>query len=49
VPIAPAGVEVYNPAFDVTPGHYISAIITEAGIAEFPYESSLERLFLSFP
>jgi len=44
--IAPAGVDVYNPAFDVTPGHYIKAIITEAGIAEFPYESSLEKLFL---
>jgi len=44
VRIAPAGVKVYNPAFDVTPGHYIQAIITEAGIAEFPYESSLEKL-----
>jgi methylthioribose-1-phosphate isomerase len=37
-------VNVYNPAFDVTPGHYISAIITEAGIAEQPYESSLKEL-----
>lgn len=45
VRIAPEGVEVYNPAFDVTPGHYIRAIITEAGIAEFPYEFSLEKLF----
>jgi len=44
--IAPAGVDVYNPAFDVTPGHYIKAIITETGIAEFPYESSLEKLFI---
>ncbi|OPY90836.1 MAG: Methylthioribose-1-phosphate isomerase [Syntrophus sp. PtaU1.Bin208] len=44
VRIAPAGVDVYNPAFDVTPGRYISAIITEAGIARFPYESSLEKL-----
>jgi len=44
--IAPAGVEVYNPAFDVTPAPYIRAIITEAGIAEFPYESSLAELVL---
>ncbi len=45
VRIAPVGVDVYNPAFDITPGRYISAIITEAGIAQFPYESSLEKLF----
>jgi len=45
VRIAPAGVEVYNPAFDVTTGRYIHAIISEAGIACAPYESSLEKLF----
>ncbi|OPY15052.1 MAG: Methylthioribose-1-phosphate isomerase [Syntrophus sp. PtaB.Bin001] len=45
--IAPAGVNVYNPAFDVTPCSYISAIITEAGIAEQPYESSLKEFLLS--
>ncbi len=31
-PIAPAGVEVLNPAFDITPADYITAIITERGI-----------------
>ncbi|MDY0187885.1 MAG: S-methyl-5-thioribose-1-phosphate isomerase [Syntrophus sp. (in: bacteria)] len=46
VRIAPVGVGVYNPAFDVTPGGYIEAIISEAGVARFPYESSLEKLFL---
>jgi methylthioribose-1-phosphate isomerase len=49
VRIAPAGVEVYNPAFDVTPGRYIHAIISEAGIAQAPYESSLEKLFCEKP
>ena len=35
--IAPLGVKVYNPAFDVTPASYISAIITEKGIVQPPY------------
>ncbi|MDY7019215.1 MAG: S-methyl-5-thioribose-1-phosphate isomerase [Chloroflexota bacterium] len=38
IPIAPRGVKVANPAFDVTPHYYISAIITEEGIIEEPYE-----------
>ncbi len=42
---APAGIGVYNPAFDVTPHRYIAAIITEAGIAVAPYDESLRRLF----
>ena len=37
-------IEVCNPAFDVTPAKYISAIITEAGIARPPYEKSLALL-----
>jgi methylthioribose-1-phosphate isomerase len=37
-------IKVQNPAFDVTPAKYISAIITEAGIARAPFEKSLERL-----
>jgi methylthioribose-1-phosphate isomerase len=37
-------VEVSNPAFDITPARYISAIITEGGIARPPYEKSLEEL-----
>ena len=44
VAIAPAGVGVWNPAFDVTPNRYISAIITERGIATPPYLESLHRL-----
>ena len=35
--IAPEGVEVANPAFDVTPHGYITAIITENGIIREPY------------
>ena len=38
---APEGVKVYSPAFDVTPAHLITAIITEKGIAQPPYEESL--------
>lgn len=43
-PIAPAGVQVYNPAFDVTPAAWITGIITEKGVAFPPYEESLARL-----
>jgi methylthioribose-1-phosphate isomerase len=42
--ITPDGVDVGNPAFDVTPARYITAIITEKGIAYPPYEESLARL-----
>jgi methylthioribose-1-phosphate isomerase len=42
--IAPAGVKVENPAFDVTPAKYITAIITERGVAKAPFEESLHRL-----
>ena len=44
VPIAPVGVQVANPAFDVTPHRYVRAIITEAGIARPPYKESLRLL-----
>lgn len=44
-PIAPEGVEVANPAFDVTPHRYVSAIITDAGVAREPYDTSLKALF----
>ncbi len=43
--IAPPGVQVANPAFDVTPYKYISAIVTERGIAHAPFERSLPALF----
>ncbi len=45
--IAPDGVRVENPAFDVTPARYVGAIITERGIAKAPYEESLKRLAAS--
>ena len=42
--IAPTGVAVRNPAFDVTPAKYIAAIITERGVARAPYQESLAEL-----
>src|SRR6267143_3881274 len=42
--MVPDGVEIENPAFDVTPANYVAAIITERGIAQAPYEESLRRL-----
>jgi methylthioribose-1-phosphate isomerase len=42
--IAPDGVKVENPAFDVTPSKYIAAIITERGVAKAPYAEALKRL-----
>jgi methylthioribose-1-phosphate isomerase len=42
--VAPADTPVQNPAFDVTPSRYITAIITEKGVARAPYEESLRRL-----
>jgi len=44
VRIAPQGVAVANPAFDVTPHRYISAIITESGIVRQPYIEGLREL-----
>lgn len=41
--MAPQGVKVYNPAFDVTPAHLITAIITEAGILRAPYQDSVVK------
>jgi methylthioribose-1-phosphate isomerase len=42
--MTPDGVEIENPAFDVTPAKYVAAIITERGIARAPYEQSLAQL-----
>lgn len=44
VQTAPDGTKVYNPAFDVTPAKYISAIITEQGILKKPYLQSIRSL-----
>ena len=41
---APNGVKVANPAFDVTPSRYITAIITEAGVFRDPYVESMSKL-----
>jgi methylthioribose-1-phosphate isomerase len=43
-PVAPPGAAAANPAFDVTPARYITAIITENGVARAPYEESLRQL-----
>ncbi len=42
--MVPDGVQVENPAFDVTPAKYVAAIITERGIARAPYTESLREL-----
>lgn len=44
-PMAPEGVKVYNPAFDVTDHALIAGIITEYGIASAPYERSFREIF----
>jgi methylthioribose-1-phosphate isomerase len=44
--LAPEGVSVRNPAFDVTPHRYVTAIVCERGIARPPYTESLARLAL---
>jgi methylthioribose-1-phosphate isomerase len=43
VPIAPEGVPVYNPAFDVTPHRYITGIVTEKGIVYPPFKMNLRK------
>jgi len=42
--ITPDGVQVRNPAFDVTPARYVTAIVTERGIARPPYTAALAAL-----
>lgn len=44
-PVTPDNVKCYNPAFDVTDAELITAIITEKGIARYPYTESLAGLF----
>ena len=44
-PMAPAGVKVFNPAFDVTEHELITAIVTERGIVRPPYEESLRGIY----
>ncbi|MBI4462029.1 MAG: S-methyl-5-thioribose-1-phosphate isomerase [Acidobacteria bacterium] len=49
VRIAPENVPAAHPAFDVTPARYITAIITERGVARPPFEDSLARLAQAAP
>ncbi|MDC0202175.1 S-methyl-5-thioribose-1-phosphate isomerase [Candidatus Nitrosopelagicus sp.] len=42
---APDGIDVINPAFDMTPPELIDGIITEKGIAKAPFEESIKKLF----
>src|SRR2546429_2302711 len=42
--VTPEGVEIENPAFDVTPARFVTAIITERGIVRAPYEEGLRKL-----
>jgi methylthioribose-1-phosphate isomerase len=44
VPVAPEGIAVENPAFDITPARYVTAIITERGVARAPFNESLAKL-----
>ncbi len=44
IALTPDGVQVANPAFDVTPNHYITAIITDRGVARPPFQESLAGL-----
>lgn len=43
--IAPKGIKVRNPAFDVTPNRLVSAIITEKGVVRPPYRRTIAKLF----
>jgi len=43
-PIAPKGIKVFNPAFDVTPAELISAIITDKGIIRQPYARNIRKI-----
>src|SRR3954467_4396437 len=47
--LTPEGARIRNPAFDVTPAKYVSAIITERGIARAPYHQSLAELVTAGP
>jgi len=42
---APDGIDVINPAFDMTPPELITGIITEKGVAKAPFEESIKKLF----
>jgi methylthioribose-1-phosphate isomerase len=43
--MAPDGVKVYNPAFDVTDNELITGIVTEYGVLRAPYDKAIRELF----
>jgi methylthioribose-1-phosphate isomerase len=43
--VAPRGLRVLNPAFDVTPNEIISAIITDRGVVKPPYIDNMKKFF----
>ena len=45
IQLAPEGIDVSNYAFDVTPNEFVTAIITEKGVARAPYTESLRKQF----
>jgi len=45
IQLAPEGISVNNYAFDVTPNEFVTAIITEKGVARAPYQKSLRKMF----
>lgn len=45
IQLAPDGISVSNYAFDVTPNEFVTAIITEKGVARAPYTESLKKMF----
>lgn len=49
LPVAAPGVRVANPAFDITPHRYVSAIITERGVVTAPYRAGIAALFARPP
>ena len=42
-PVAPEGISVWNPAFDITPHHYLTGIVTELGILTKPYKVAIQK------
>ncbi len=47
--VAPQGITARNPAFDVTPNRYVTAIVTENGIVRPPFEEGLRRAVKDIP
>lgn len=47
IPIAPEGIQVWNPAFDITPADFITAIFTEVGVVQPPYDINLANIMQS--